>query len=263
MSLAAGPTASRRVAIVAAVIGIVVALVLSGAALALSEAASTANSAGAQCSSTAPKLTVQGTGSASQTPNVLTVSVGIDVTDSTAEASLSDNNSKAAAVTAALTRGGIAGKNLQTSDFSIQPVYNVQGVPTGYEVTNTLTAQVRNLANAGSVIDALADAAGNAVRINSLSFSVSDPRVMEDDAREQAVHQAVSHAQAMARAAGERLGTVCSLTDATPVQPEPVPYGPLGTPTRTAGPVPLQPGNQEAPANVTMIYALETTTASS
>ena len=58
-----------------------------------------------QCAPNA-KLTVQGTGNATGTPDVLTVDVDISITGATAQAALADNNGKAAAVIAAFTAAG-------------------------------------------------------------------------------------------------------------------------------------------------------------
>lgn len=239
---------------------LVVALAAGGAAAsacASTPSASAASASTAACGGSAPKLTVQGTGMATGTPDLLTMTVGIDVTDSSAHAAMADNNTKAAAVTAAFTAGGVAAKDVQTSDLSVQPSYNSNNVITGYDVTNTITAQLRDFATAGSVIDAVAAAAGNAVRIDSLSFSVEDPRTLEDAARHDAVGQAVSHAQAMATAAGERLGPVCALTDDTQatVTPQPYPFG-AAAGSIAAPSVPLEPGSQQESDQVTMVYAL-------
>jgi uncharacterized protein YggE len=247
----------KSIRVTAGAVGIVAAIATGGTALALAVSAdsATSRSDGAACGGVAPKLTVQGTGMASGTPNVLTVSVGIDVTDPSAQASLADDDSKASAVTAALKRGGVLEKDVQTTNLQIQPQYNSRGTVTGYEVTNTLTAELRDFSSAGSVIDALAEAAGNAVRINSLSFSIEDSRGIENQARTDAVHQAVSHARSMARAAGQRLGPVCSLTDNSSVSDaSPDDFGPLSA---AASPVPVEPGTQQASAQVTMVYSLE------
>ena len=182
-------------------------LLAAGVAVAAcSAAAADPVAAPASCGGSSPKLTVQGTGLATGTPNLLTIDVGIDVTDPTATDAISDDNTKAQAVTTVLTQAGVASKDVQTSDFSIYPQYNSKGVITGYEVTNTLTAKLRNFTTAGSVIDSIANAAGNATRLDSLAFSVEDTRSLEDEARTDAVHQAVSHARSMAQAAGEGLG---------------------------------------------------------
>jgi uncharacterized protein YggE len=211
------------------------------------------------CGGSAPRLTVQGTGLANGTPNLLTVSVGIDVTDPTAATAMTDDNAKATAVTGVLTQGGVAAKDVQTSNLSINPQYNSKGVITGYEVTNTLTAKLRNFATAGSVIDAIAGAAGNATRLNGLNFSVEDTRGLEDRARTDAVHQAVTHARSMALAAGERLGAVCSLSDQSQTQVYGQNFSAQASAAgvdNAASPVPLSPGSQQETAQVTMVYAL-------
>jgi uncharacterized protein YggE len=254
----------QRRFVMAVAIGVVVALATGGAALgwAATESGSNANASSADatgnaCGAGAPKLTVEGIGTVDRTPNLLTVSVGIDVTDSSAQASLTDDDNKAAAVVAALKTGGILDKDVQTSNLSIEPQYNDHQVITGYQVANELTAQIRDFSNAGSVIDALASAAGNAIRIDSLTFSVDDPRAMEDQARDQAVHQAVSHARSMAQAAGESLGAICSLNDNSVQNPYPQGFGISQNAASGAVPrVPLQPGTQQASADVTIVYSL-------
>jgi uncharacterized protein len=213
------------------------------------------------CGGSAPKLTVQGTGLATGTPNILTIAVDINVTDPTANEALSDDNTRAAAVTAALALGGVKAKDVQTSDLSINPQYNSHGVITGYQVSNTLTAVIRNFSTAGSVIDSIAGAGGNATQINSLNFSVEDTRGLEDQARTDAVHQAVSHAKTMAEAADERLGPVCSLSDQTqtgftyPQNFDNQDQAP-GAPSKASSAVPLEPGSQQETAQVSMVYAL-------
>jgi uncharacterized protein YggE len=241
---------------VAGVVGITAALVVGGVALGLAASNQPTASASPACASSAPKLTVQGTGNASASPDVLTVAVDIDVTDPNAQASLVDDNSKAAAVIAALKGGGVTSKDIQTSNVTIQPNYNLTGTITGYQMTNTLTAELRNFSTAGSVIDAVTAAAGNAARIDSLTFSIQDPRPVEDRARNDAVRQAVSHARSMAGAAGERLGPVCSLTDDSSSY-----YGVASSlPSARAAvgnaPVPLQAGTQQESAQITLVYAL-------
>ena len=110
----------------------------------------------------------------------------------------------------------------------------------------------------------MSGAAGNAGHINSVSFSIKDARGLQDQARTDAVHQAVSHARAMATSAGEHLGQVCSLTDSSPS-----PGGPIydtvasGAAVRAPTSVPLEVGSQQANAQVTVVYALESGSAGS
>jgi hypothetical protein len=132
---------------------------------------------------------------------------------------LASDNTKAGAAVAAFRYGGVEPKDIQTSGLSLQPQYAYpKGVPTvtGYQVTNSVTAILRNVAKSGAVIDGVVGVAGNAVQIQSVGFSADHPAALEDKARARAATQAVAHAKALARAAGRSLGRVCSLTDQSP-----------------------------------------------
>jgi hypothetical protein len=250
-------------------------LVLAGIAavslggLAAAGCTNTASAAtpGPSCTPNAARLTVQGTGLATGTPNIITVVVTISTTDATAQAALADNNGKAAAVIAAFSAGGVTKPHVQTTDLTLQPNYSfVNGAEelTGYGVNDMVTATFTDLAEAGNTIDAVSGAAGNAGQINSVSFSINDPRAVQDEARTDAVHQAVSHARAMAASAGERLGPVCSLTDSTPAPPVVPTYNSTAQVQMAgASTVPLEAGSQQANAQVTMVYGLEAGSASS
>jgi uncharacterized protein YggE len=219
-------------------------------------AAAASTTVAAHCGSGAPRLTVQGTGLATGTPNLLTLTLAVSVTGANAQTALSADNTSTSSVMGALTGGGVASRDIQTTGLSIQPDYDSTGVLTGYAVSNSVVAKIRDFTTAGSVIDAAAGAAGNAVRIDSLAFSIQDPRGVQDEARQDAVHQAVSHASTMAAAAGERLGPVCSLTDNSTVSSG-TGFGAERGGALAAPSIPLQPGTQQASAQVTLVYALE------
>ncbi len=212
------------------------------------------------CGGSSPRLTVTGTGQATATPDLLTLVVEVDVTDPTAALAMAGDGSRTSAAVSALKRGGVAAKDIQTTGLSLQPQYSYpHGVPTltGYQVTNTITARVHDLSSAGVVIDDVTSAAGNAIRIDSLAFSVVNTRSIEDQARADAVTKAVSHARAMAVAAGERLGPVCSLSDQTQTSP-PIHENALafGAAAAVRSPVPLQAGTERQSATVTLVYSL-------
>ena len=245
----------------------IAAVSLGGLAAAGCSNTASAATTGPSCAPNAARLTVQGTGLATGTPDIITVVVTISTTDATAQAALADNNGKAAAVIAAFSAGGVTKPNIQTTDLTLQPNYrfvNGTEVLAGYGVNDMVTATITDFAAAGSTIDAVSGAAGNAGQISSVSFSINDPRALQDEARTDAVHQAVSHARAMAASAGERLGPVCSLTDSTPAPQVTPTYNStaLGQ-TAAASVVPLEAGSQQANAQVTMVYALDAGTASS
>ncbi len=213
------------------------------------------------CGAGSPRLTVTGSGLATGTPDLLTLTLSVDVVDGTAQAALADDNGRTAAVIGALRTGGVPASGIQTTGLSILPDYTFEhgtNVLTGYSVDNSVVARLTDFTTAGSVIDAAAGAGGNAVQITSLTFSMADQRPLQDRARTDAVHQAVAHAAAMAAGAGERLGQVCSLTDQSQV---PSGLNSVGgtyaaSPDQAQASVPLQAGTQQATAQVTLVYSL-------
>jgi uncharacterized protein YggE len=225
----------------------------------------TPSASAASCDGGSPKLTVIGTGTASAAPDLLTVTVEVDVTAPSVAAALTQNNADTAAVLSAFTQGGVASKDLQTTNLSVQPndVYT-QGrqVPSTYEVVNTIDAKLHDLSTAGTTLDAVVTAGGNDLSIDSLTFSLQNPQSIQDEARTSAVRKAKSHAGSMATAAGDHLGPLCSLDENSSITPIPLPGGVMkGLANGTAQPtVPLSGGTQQASAQVTLIYALSGST---
>jgi hypothetical protein len=247
-----------RLTLGALAVGVVV-LSGTGLALALRAGATTPATAPAGCISSQPRLTVQGTGQADGTPDVLTAVFGFSSSASSATAALSQNNAEVNQALLALSGKGVAQADVQTTGLTLAPQYVYpNGVPTrnGFAATNTITATLRDTKTAGDAIDAVVNATGDAATINALNFSFANPAQVEDQARAHAVHQAVAHAQAMAAAAGRRLGPVCSLTDNTqPSLLEPYPSAGLSR-NDQASAVPVEPGSQTESDQVTMVYAL-------
>jgi uncharacterized protein len=253
-------------AVVIAACAIVVALLGPTPAKAATTAPPKKSDPPVTCTGSAPKLTVQGTGTATASPDLLTLVLEVDVTEPNAQDALSADNVQAAAIEHALGIRGVSAKDIQTTNLSIQPNYSWQNntsVLTGYAVSNNVTVNFHApFKGAGSAIDAIAGLAGNDIRIDGLNFSFSNPATVEDQARTNAVTQAVAHAGTMAQAAGEQLGAVCSVTDDSTVpQDQPVTFGGYNAAAgnlRDAATTPLQPGSQQETDQVTVVYALKT-----
>jgi len=120
---------------------------------------------------------------------------------------------------------------------------------------------LRNFATAGSVIDSIAGAAGNATRLDSLNFSVEGhPRSRGPGPhRRRPSGRLPRHVDALA--ADERLGPVCSLNDQSQTVNFNEPFANDGlaagaSSSKAAAPVPLEAGSQQETAQVTMVYAL-------
>jgi uncharacterized protein len=256
------PRRARPVRLLAAPVAAAVVLAAVALGVAVDNGRPATAAAKVACSPTAPKLTVQGTGQSTVTPDLLTVSVEVDASAATAAAALAADNQAAEAAVAAFKGGGVESRDISTSGLSLQPQYAYpRGGPvlTGYQVANAITATISKVAGAGSVIDAVVASAGNALKINSISFSESDPGAVDDQARARAVEQAVAHARAMAAAAGRTLGPVCSLTDQTQLPVQDQDQYALSEPTSAgnAAAVPVETGSQTESAQISLTYLLE------
>jgi len=95
-------------------------------------------------------MTARGIGTVTGTPNVVTIDVGVETKSASAKGALDDNNKLATAVIDVLKKNGVAPADLQTSQLTIEPSYGKKGHITGYQVTNMVTAKLRNVATAGA-----------------------------------------------------------------------------------------------------------------
>ena len=203
-------------------------------------------------SANAPGITTRGLGTVTRTPDTVSIVIGVQTRGPSAKGALDANTAKATALITALKSKGVAAADLQTSQLSVNPTSDsATGRITGYEVTNQVTAKLRDIAAAGGLIDAAGEVAGDAVRIPQLRFSIGDDSAAQAQARANAVHQAQAHAKQLAEAAGVTLGRIRSITEAPVNQP-----GPLGG-DRAAAPVPVEPGTQELSVMVEIVYAIE------
>lgn len=200
-------------------------------------------------------ITTRGVGTVTMTPDTVTLVIGVQTRDQSAKAALDANTAKATALINVLKSKGVAPADLQTSQLSANPTYDsATGRITGYEVTNQVTATLHDVGAAGGLIDAAGQAAGDAVRIQQLSFSIGDDSASRAQARADAVRQAQAHAQQLAEAAGVRLGRVQSIIE-MPANP-PGPLDRAAAPV-TAAPVPVEPGSQKLTVMVEVVYAID------
>jgi uncharacterized protein len=204
--------------------------------------------------SAAGRITVTGTGSVTGTPNQLVLSMGVQVNGSSVSAALAQANQAADHVTAALQGLGVATADIQTSGLSIYPSYSDRSqVPTGYQVTESLTATLRQLDKAGQQIQAAADAGGNAITVSNVSLDLTDDGPLLAVARANAMKDARAKAEQFARAAGQQLGQVISIT---PVDGSSSPVSPMASAGAGSAAVPISPGSQQVSVSVTVVYAV-------
>jgi uncharacterized protein len=203
--------------------------------------------------SPAARITVTGDGTVTGTPNQLVLSMGVQVNGSTVSSALDQANEAVTRVTAALRQHGVAGADIQTSGLAIWPNYQGSSqVPAGYGVSESLTATLNNLSVAGSQIQAAVHAGGNAVTVDGVSLNLTDSGSLLATARANAVKDARTKAAEFARALGEKLGPVVSITPVE--QSTPILYGQNASAAKSAA-VPISPGTQQVSVTITVVYA--------
>jgi uncharacterized protein YggE len=247
-----------RPALTAVAVAAVAALALAGCAKSEPKVAGAAPAANVSTDNGRPSIAARGVGLVKGTPDTLRVVLGVETRSPSAKDALAANNDKANALISTLKDKGVAAKDIQTSQLSINPTYDDKGQHiTGYQVNNTVTATLHDIAGAGGLIDAAAGAVGDAVRVQSIGFSIDDDSALKAEARTQAVHLAQLQAEQMAKAAGVKLGGIRLISEVPENSSVPVYDRYAGAPKATAGaaqPAPIEPGTQELSLTVDVVW---------
>jgi len=205
---------------------------------------------------------VNGEGKVTVTPDIATLSLGIEAQAATVAEAQAQAAVAMAAVRTALTENGVADKDIQTQYFNIYQVTRWddnknEEIVIGYRVTNMVTAKIRDIEQAGPVIDAVAAAGGDYTRINNISFSVDDPTPYYEQARQKAITDAKAKAGQLADLAGVNLGKPTYISEGT-IYP-PVVYRDVGMEAMAPVPAPttpISPGEIELSLTVQVAYAI-------
>jgi uncharacterized protein YggE len=188
-------------------------------------------------------MSLSGTGTVKAQPDQAIVVLGVHTEDELADRAISDNALLMSKVVDALKSAGIAESDMQTTGYSVGPIYNYDIQKTvGYQVTNTLQVTVHDLTKVGAVIDTASSAGIN--EVNSVTFSLSDTQMQV--LKLQAYKLAVTDVQAKEKVLADGFGitvsgiqsinesyyypvynNVYSVTDAKALSPTPIISGSL------------------------------------
>ena len=204
------------------------ALMLGAALVGLSAPAALAQSAPMEmhAMTAAPALNLSAYGEVKVAPDMATITFGVMTEAPTAQAAMADNARRMQEVFAALSRAGIADRDIQTSGLNLSPQYDyVQNEPPklrGYQASNRVTVNIMDLTKVGTTADAVVSAGVN--QIDGIAFGLKDPKAAEDQARVLAVRALQDKARLYAQALGVELGAVRTLNEGGGYQPpQPMP----------------------------------------
>lgn len=204
-------------------------------------------------------LSVTGTGSTRLAPDLALVTLGVQTRGPDVGEAVDENNRRVMEVMAALREMGVAETDIATANFSVstQQLYDERGQLTGevqYWVDNIISLRVRQLDMLGQLLQAALSRGANTVQ--SVAFTVENPKDELDAARLLALQDARDQAEQLAQAAGVKLGEVLTVSEPgyMPAYMEAAPsaFGKGGG----GGYVPTMPGVLEYQVQLSVTYAI-------
>ncbi len=211
-------------------------------------------------------LTLSADGRSTRVPDLAVFSAGVTTQAKTASAALSQNAEQMNAVIAALKASGIAERDIQTSNLSVNPVYgqpradangNVSGDPViiGYQATNQVEVKQRKIGNYGKTIDTLVNAGAN--QVSGPSFQLDNPDAASDEARIEAMKKARARAELYAKAAGLTVKRILTISESGGyAPPQPMVMYARADAMMAKAPSPVAAGEVQVGANVTVTFEL-------
>jgi uncharacterized protein YggE len=202
-------------------------------------------------------ISVTGESQVNVAPDMAVISLGVTHEDVDAKAAMAATSRDVAGILDKLSALNIDARDMQTSQFSLNPVWdqgdNVNGARpkiTGFVASNTVTVRIRDLAALGQILnEVIADGAND---FNGLQFTVQDLGPLEAQARMGATANAMERAAVLAKAAGVRLGPVQSITEMNrgrqPVMME--------MSAKSDGGAPIAAGEVSITGSVQMVFAI-------
>ncbi len=244
-------------------------------------------------------ISVSGEGEVYKAPDLAVMDFSVISTAKTVVEAMADNTKKMNAIIDVAKSLGVADKDLQTTNFNMNPRYdyvktapvpavgttrssvsssvpamdmaieiapdepiyypNGKRVLSGYDVTQTLTVKMRDMAKIGQIIEELVASGAN--QTNDLRFTLDDPAAVQGEARKEAINDAKEKARILAEQLGVKLGRITSYNDSG--------YSPVyrlnyaakdmaaGAVQESAPAPTIQTGESKITANVNIVYEIE------
>ncbi|WP_410508492.1 SIMPL domain-containing protein [Methanosarcina hadiensis] len=194
-------------------------------------------------------------------PDTATLHIGVVVQAATAKEASDENAAIMSAVMADLKAMGLQDREIRTSYVSVYPVYNYTTTQTitGYSASNSVQITTKNLDNLSEIIDRSTAAGAN--EIGGVSFSVSND--MQKQIREDLMNQAVSDASTKAETLAKSLGVEITGVQASSISESNGPrvyydYAmPMEEKASGAVSTPIQPGESTVSMSVQVTYYIE------
>jgi uncharacterized protein YggE len=206
------------------------------------------------------RLDVNATGEVTRVPDLAIITSGVVARSATASGAIQQAATRMARVREALRQAGIADRDIQTSNISLNPEYtyanNQPPKLNGYTATNQLSIRFRDIENTGKILDALVKEGAN--QINGPNLTIDKPEAALDEARAKAVAVGRARADLYARSLRMRVVRLVSVNESGGSYPVPPPMPMYArAEAAQAADTKLDAGEQKLQINVAMTFELQ------
>lgn len=202
-------------------------------------------------------ISLVASGAIKATPDKVDISTGVTSEANSAREALDKNTAAMTKVVEALKSDGIDPKDIQTTNFSVGPMYEVkaEGKPpviVGYRVTNQVRITLHDIGKLGAILDRMVSLGAN--QIDSIEFGLAKPEALKDEARKLAVKNVTDNAKLYAEAAGVGLGQILSIAEEeSSYQPN---YAPAAARMELSKAVPIEAGTAAVEVRVRVTWEI-------
>jgi hypothetical protein len=202
---------------------------------------------------------VQGTGKVAVAPDIAKIDLGIQETGTNLKTVQDSVNKKSQDLVSQLKKLDIEAKDIKTISYNVYPQYDYSAssqriigyqVSTGYEVT------IRDFTKINELIATVTSFGANT--IGGINFDLSDNLKKDtlQEARDQAVDEAKTKAEGLAKAAGINLGKIINISESTPsnIRPYMLPTSGAGMADKSVTQPEVQPGTTEIEVTISLSY---------
>lgn len=191
-------------------------------------------------------------------PDIASLSIGVTVEKKTVAEAQKESTDKMNAIIAKVRELGVAAEDIKTVDYSIYPQYDWvddRQVERGFRVTQGVQVKIRDLSKIGATLAAAGEMGAN--QVGGVAFTIDDPEELRQQARLKGLEAAQRKAQALAEAAGVKLGRVVGFSESEGYVPGPMYYESVQDQGSGGASMPsVQSGSQDVTVDVSVTYEL-------
>src|SRR3989338_9157990 len=185
-----------------------------------------------------------------------------------------DNTKKVNRAIGFVKSSGVEAKDIKTQGYGVDPRYQTSScrqMPidinsatekvcpppeiVGYTISQTVSVKVRDFTKIGEILSGVVQSGVNSV--SELSFTIDDRTEIENQARQEAIANAISKAESIAQAGNFNLGKILSINENSfPVFNQYKTLGIGGSEDFASSAPVIEPGSQEVSIRVTISYEI-------